>query len=57
MKNELLQIKERIQLMGYKKKFLASKIGVDPVTFSYFINGKRKLSDNKVIDLKRYLGI
>jgi len=57
MNTDLEQIKDRIDVLGYKKKFIASKIGVDPVTFSYFINGKRKLSIDKVVDLKRYLGI
>jgi plasmid maintenance system antidote protein VapI len=57
MKIDLTEIQDRIKLMGYKKKFLASKIGVDPVTFSYFLNDKRKLSESKVIDLKRYLGL
>ncbi len=54
---ELEKIKKRIAVLGQKKKFIAEKIGVHPVTFSYYLNNKKQLSDEKINDLKSYLGL
>jgi len=54
---ELELIKERISLLGQKKKFIADKIGVHPVTFSYYLNNKKQLSKEKVKQLKDYIGL
>ncbi len=54
---ELEKIKKRISLIGQKKKFIAEKIGVHPVTFSYYLNNKKQLSEEKVKTLKDYLGL
>tara|TARA_R110002153_G_scaffold89459_3_gene218980 strand:- start:309 stop:479 length:171 start_codon:yes stop_codon:yes gene_type:complete len=54
---ELQIIKKRIADLGQLKKFVAGKIGVNPVTFSYYLNNKKKLSESKVQELKDYLGL
>lgn len=54
---EIEQIKQRIKALGVKKSFVAEKIGVHNVVFSYFLNNKRKLSAEKLTELKNYLGL
>ena len=54
---ELELINKRISELGQKKKFVAEKIGVHPVTFSYYLNNKKNLSAEKVKTLKDYLGL
>lgn len=54
---ELELIKKRISELGQKKKFIAEKIKVHPVTFSYYLNNKKQLSIEKVKSLKEYLGL
>lgn len=54
---DLEKIKERIKKLGLKKSFVANKIGIHPVTFSYFLNGKKKINELKEKDLLAYLGL
>lgn len=51
------EIEKRIKMMGLRKDFLAKKIGVSQSMFSHFLAGRRNLSDAKIADLKKYLGI
>lgn len=54
---ELSKVKERIKASGYKKKFIAEKIGVHEVVFSYYLNDKRELPQDKLQRLKMFLGL
>jgi transcriptional regulator with XRE-family HTH domain len=43
MEQEIKTIKERIEYKGFKKKYLAERIGISNVTLSYYLNEKRKM--------------
>ena len=43
METKIEVIKERIEYKGYKKKYLAEKMGISNVTLSYYLNKKRKM--------------
>ena len=49
------KVKQRIKARGLKKSFVANEIGLSAVMFSYYLNGKRNLSEEKEFNLKRYL--
>jgi|TARA_R110001592_G_scaffold9870_1_gene51852 hypothetical protein len=51
------KVENRIKLLGLKKSFVADKIGVSNVWFSYYLNNKKELSDEKKLLLKSYLGL
>lgn len=50
-------IENRIELLGYQKKFVAKKIGLDAVRFSQTLAGKRKLTPLEYTGLKNFLGL
>tara|TARA_R110002012_G_C11459235_1_gene592598 strand:- start:552 stop:719 length:168 start_codon:yes stop_codon:yes gene_type:complete len=50
-------VKNRIKQKGLKKSFVAEKIGVTNVMFSYFLNDKRNLSLDKELKLKELLNL
>jgi hypothetical protein len=54
---DLKKVKDRIKASGYKKKFIAEKIGVHEVVFSYYLNDKRELPVDKLEKLKMFLGL
>ncbi len=43
METKIEVIKERIEYKGFKKKYLAEKMGISNVTLSYYLNKKRKM--------------
>lgn len=49
------QLKDRIILSGLKKKHLAEKIGVSANYLSMCLNGRRNLSEPKLLKLKKLL--
>jgi predicted transcriptional regulator len=49
------KVKKVIVEKGLKKSFVAKKIGVTNVWFSYYLNGKRSLSLEKENKLKEFL--
>lgn len=51
------RVEQRIKLLGLKKSFVAQKIGVTNVMFSYYLNDKKKLSAEKEMELLKYLGL
>ena len=51
------KVQMRIKTLGLKKSFVAEKIGVSTVWFSYYLNNKKELSDDKKLLLKSYLGL
>ena len=51
------KVQMRIKTLGLKKSFVAEKIGVSNVWFSYYLNNKKELSDDKKLLLKSYLGL
>jgi antitoxin component HigA of HigAB toxin-antitoxin module len=58
MQQELFNaIQERITVMGLKKKYLAARMGIDPVRFSQVLAGKRKLKGQELRELKLALGL
>ena len=57
MKNERELIEKRIEVLGLKKKYVAQKCNIHPVTFSYFLNGKKDLKDYELNDLLVYLSL
>jgi len=50
-------IETRIEVLGYQKKFVAKKIGLDAVRFSQTLAGKRKLTELEYTGLKNFLGL
>lgn len=47
------EVKKRIEVLGIKKKHVATKIGVTPVELSHFLSGRRDLgfdARKKLID-------
>tara|TARA_R110000772_G_scaffold147035_1_gene257484 strand:+ start:268 stop:435 length:168 start_codon:yes stop_codon:yes gene_type:complete len=54
---DLKKVENRIKTLGLKKSFIATKIGVSNVWFSYYLNGKKELSEDKKLLLKSYLGL
>lgn len=56
-KQHLEIVKRRIKTLGLKKSFLADKIGVTSVMFSYYLSGERKLSKEKENKLFKYIGL
>jgi predicted transcriptional regulator len=51
------KVNSRIKNSGYKKKFIAEKIGVHQVVFSYYLKGERDLPIDKEQKLKMFLGL
>jgi hypothetical protein len=51
------KIESRIKIMGLKKSFIASIIGLDPVRYSQTMSGKRNITPIELGKLKSYLGI
>lgn len=51
------KIERRIQLMGYKKEFIAKQIGMDKVRFSQTLSGVRKIKSDELSALLRFLGL
>ena len=51
------EIKKRIKLLGLKKNHVAQKIGASNSELSHFLSGNRKLNDDKLFALKKYLGL
>ena len=43
MELEIKEIRERIEYKGFKKKYLAERMGISNVTLSYYLNEKRKM--------------
>jgi transcriptional regulator with XRE-family HTH domain len=41
-------IKEIIKKKGFKQNYIASEVGVHPVTLNKYLNGKTKIKDSKV---------
>ena len=52
---ESKEVKEKIRELGYMKKFVAQKIGITDVHFSYFLNDKRNLGKDAQKRLKKFL--
>jgi plasmid maintenance system antidote protein VapI len=46
-----------IEELGLKKVYVAKKIGITKVHFSYFLHGKRNMSPDKMEKLHQILGI
>lgn len=51
------KVKDVIFEKGLKKSFVAEQIGVTNVWLSYYLNGHKELSDDKMEKLKDLLGI
>lgn len=51
------KVRDVIFEKGLKKSFVADKIGVSNVWFSYYLNGHKELSDDKLEKLKTVLGL
>jgi len=49
------EVKRKIKEKGLKKSFVADKIGVSVVMFSYYLNKQRNLSEEKEQRLKTFL--
>ena len=49
------ELKEKIKSSGYKKKYLADKIGISQNYLSMCITGKRNMSEKKQTELKTLL--
>jgi len=49
--------KIKIENLGLKKSYVAGKIGVSNTFFSYWLNGKRGMKEEKEIRLKNFLKI
>lgn len=43
MELEIKEIRKRIEYKGFKKKYLAERMGISNVTLSYYLNEKRKM--------------
>jgi transcriptional regulator with XRE-family HTH domain len=43
METKIKDIREKIEYKGYKKKYLAERMGISNVTLSYYLNEKRKM--------------
>ena len=43
METKIKDIREKIEYKGFKKKYLAEKMGISNVTLSYYLNEKRKM--------------
>jgi plasmid maintenance system antidote protein VapI len=54
---EVLMIKKRIKLLGVKKSHVAEKAGLKPSELSHFLSRRRRMSDDKLFALKKYLGL
>lgn len=50
-----LKINEEIQKSGYMKKHVAKELGINPVTLSNYITGKRKISLELAVKLAQIL--
>lgn len=50
-------VKRRIEKLGLKKSHVAKKIGITNVMLSYYLNGKKNLSEEKSRELFKYLGL
>lgn len=51
------EVKERIHVLGLKKSFIAKKIGISNVMFSYYLSDKKNISAEKENILKGFLGL
>lgn len=51
------KIEERISILGYKKNFVAQRIGLDKVRFSQTLSGKRNITPEEYTGLKNLLGL
>lgn len=51
------KIEDRISILGYKKVFVAQRIGLDKVRFSQTLSGKRKITPEEYTGLKNLLGL
>lgn len=51
------QVVRKIRELDLKRSWVAKKIGVTSVHFAYYINGKKDLSESKLIELKRLLNL
>lgn len=51
------KVVKRIAAMGYKKEFVAKKIGLDKVRFSQTLSGVRKITPSEESALIRFLGL
>tara|TARA_R110000824_G_scaffold193230_2_gene375623 strand:- start:112 stop:288 length:177 start_codon:yes stop_codon:yes gene_type:complete len=40
---KIKDIREKIEYKGFKKKYLAEKMGISNVTLSYYLNEKRRM--------------
>jgi transcriptional regulator with XRE-family HTH domain len=49
------EVKDRIKRCGFKQKYIAGKIGITPNYLSMCLTGSRKLSDEKLNQLKKLL--
>ena len=49
------EIKERIKACGLKQKYIAGKIGITPNYLYMCLSGTRRLSDEKLKQLKKLL--
>lgn len=50
-----MNLKEKIKEKGYKKSWLASKLGISNTLFSMYLNGDRKIPEERLKTLKSYL--
>ena len=51
------KIEKRIASMGLKKEYVAKQIGLDKVRFSQTLSGVRKITNDELSALYRFLGI
>lgn len=54
--NMQLKINEMIDKSGLKKGHIAKQLGINPVTFSRYISGERKISLEMAVRLAEILG-
>lgn len=51
------KVEDRITVLGYKKIYVAQRIGLDKVRFSQTLSGKRKITPEEFSGLKNLLGL
>jgi predicted transcriptional regulator len=56
-KLDLEKVKDKIEELGVKKSFVAKKIGITNVMFSYYLNGRKSISKEKEFELQKFLNL
>ncbi|ANS03565.1 hypothetical protein [uncultured Mediterranean phage uvDeep-CGR2-KM21-C345] len=50
-------IKNKIEKSGFKKKYIADKLGITNVLLSYYLNEKRKMPEHIKAKLRGFLNV